>query len=265
MPPGLAVVGADGGHLRQVINLHQEGDYQVNAGPDNGVTREESRLERAPRRPPKEARDVGARPETGARTDWFPTSVWRFNVADHQALNEKLMRFIQDDRQRNPGGMSGRSTVMGWHSTDQLHRRPELREFVAIVHDNIAEVARFYRIDTNQASLELATCWAIVNGKMASGAVHCHPNSFLSGVYYVNTTQETGNIFFQDPRPGPNMAMCPVTEFTPWTVRQVSYQPTPGGMLIFPSWLYHGVGPNLCETPRVSLSFNFRLKWTSNL
>jgi uncharacterized protein (TIGR02466 family) len=160
--------------------------------------------------------------------------------------------------------MGGRSTVMGWHSTDQLHRRPELQEFVSVVHANVAEVARSYRIDTNQASLELATCWAVVNGKMASGALHCHPNSFLSGVYYVNTTEETGNIFFQDPRPGANMSACPVTEFMPWTIRQVSYQPAPGGMLIFPSWLYHGVGPNLSETLRVSLSFNFRLKWTSN-
>jgi len=39
----------------------------------------------------------------------------------------------------------------------------------------------------------------------------------------------------------------------------------PGGLLIFPSWLYHGVDPNLTDTPRVSLSFNFRLQWTANL
>jgi uncharacterized protein (TIGR02466 family) len=200
---------------------------------------------------------------TGARVDWFPTAVWRFSVAGHQALNEKLARFILDDRQHDPAGMSGRSTVMGWHSTEQLHRRPEMQEFVAVVHDNVAEVARSYRLDDNQAGLELATCWAIVNGKMASSALHCHPNSFLSGVYYVNTTEESGNIYFQDPRPGANMSACPVTEYTPWTLRQIAYKPTPGGMLIFPSWLYHGVGPNLSDALRISLSFNFRLKWTS--
>ena len=227
----------------------------------------ETELKGAPATSSKEARDPtreATRGTTGARVDWFPTSIWRFNVAGYQALNDKLMQFIHDNRERDPAGMSGRSSVMGWHSSDQLHRRPELQEFVAIVHDNVTEVARAYRMDTNQASLELATCWAMVNGKMASGAIHCHPNSFLSGVYYVNTTEETGNIFFQDPRPGANMAACPVTEFTPWTIRQVSYRPAPGGMLIFPGWLYHGVEPNLSETPRVSLSFNFRLKWTSN-
>jgi uncharacterized protein (TIGR02466 family) len=211
-------------------------------------------------------KDVRSTPQetTGARMDWFPTSIWRYHVAGHQALNEKLMDFIQAERQRDSAGMSGRSTVMGWHSTEQLHRHPELQDFVAVVHDNVAEVARSYRIDTDQVGLELARCWAVVNGKMASGALHCHPNSFLSGVYYVNTTEETGNIFFQDPRPGANMSACPVTEFTPWTVRQISYKPAPGGMLIFPGWLYHGVGPNLSDTPRISLSFNFRLKWTSN-
>jgi uncharacterized protein (TIGR02466 family) len=174
------------------------------------------------------------------------------------------MQFIQANRQRDSAGMSGRSPVMGWHSTDKLHHHPELQDFVAVVHDNVAEVARACRIDSSQVGLELATCWAVVNEKMASGVVHCHPSSFLSGVYYVNTTEETGNIFFQDPRPGANMSACPVTEFMPWTIRQVSYQPAPGGMLIFPSWLYHGVAPNLSETPRISLSFNFRLKWLSN-
>ena len=240
----------------------------MSSGPKiSALTLDESRLEgpSSTSRPEAPGATRGAaRSAAGSRTDWFPTSIWRFNVAGYQTLNDKLMRFIQDDRQRDPAGMSGRSTVMGWHSTDQLHRRPELQEFVSIVRANVAEVARSYRIDSNQASLELATCWAVVNGKMASGALHCHPNSFLSGVYYVNTTEETGNIFFQDPLPGANISACPVTEFTPWTIRQVSYQPAPGGMLIFPSWLYHGVGPNLSEALRVSLSFNFRLKWTSS-
>src|SRR5215510_11913850 len=136
----------------------------------------------------------------GSRTDWFPTSIWRFNVAGCETLNQKLMRLIQDERQRDPAGMSGRSTVLGWHSTDQLHLRPELKEFVAILHANVAEVGRAYRLDTNQASLELAACWAMVNGKSASSTVHRHPNSFLSGVYYVNTFEESGDIFFQDPR-----------------------------------------------------------------
>jgi uncharacterized protein (TIGR02466 family) len=205
--------------------------------------------------PPQAARAIGA------RIDWFPTSIWRFNVPDYQMLNQKLMQLIDEERQRDPAGMGGRSTRLGWHSTDLLHRHPGMQEFVAILNENVTEVVRAYRVDTAKVAVTLATCWAIVNGKLASGVIHCHPNSFLSGVYYVNTNDESGDIFFQDPRHVASMWSCPVIEHTPWTIRQVSYHPVSGGMLIFPSWLYHGVEPNLSDAPRVSLSFNFELKW----
>lgn len=243
-------------NMSAVGTFHFQGGNAMSSGPNIEIT--ESELADVPGTPPKEIQAA-----TGTRTDWFPTSIWRFTVAGHEALNEKLMRFIEEERQRNPAGLKGRSSVMGWHSTNHLHRRPEMQEIVAAIAGNVAEVARAHRIDPRQAELELATCWVIVNGKMATGALHCHPNSFLSGVYYVNTTENTGDIFFQDPRPGANMTACPVTEYTPLTIRQISYKPTPGGMLLFPSWLYHGVGPNLSDTPRVSMSFNFRLRWTA--
>ena len=69
-----------------------------------------------------------------------------------------------------------RSAVLGWHSGDQLHRRAEMKEFVEILEQNIAAVVRSYKLDPAQAEVELASCWALVNGKLASGVVHCHPN-----------------------------------------------------------------------------------------
>jgi uncharacterized protein (TIGR02466 family) len=201
------------------------------------------------------------RADSGARLDCFPTAIWRFTVPGHEELNQTLLQLANDERARDPAGIGHRSSVLGWHSNDKLHRHPEMAEFLAILQDNVAEVSRAYRIDTRQVGLELATCWIIVNGKFASGAVHCHPNAFLSGVYYINAAENCGDIFFQDPRHAALMGACPVTEHTAWTVRQISYRPAPGGMLIFPSWLYHGVEPNLSDAERVSLSFNFRLKW----
>lgn len=213
--------------------------------------------------PKLEPHGTAAGAEKGVRLDCFPTAVWRFNVPGHEELNRKLLQLAEDERARDPAGIGHRSSVLGWHSKDKLHHRPEMRDFLAILHDNIAEVGRAYRIDTKQVGLELASCWIIVNGKFASGAVHCHPNAFFSGVYYISAAENCGDIFFQDPRHAALMGACPVTEHAPWTVRQISYRPAPGGLLIFPSWLYHGVEPNLSEAPRVSLSFNFRLKWKS--
>jgi len=76
-------------------------------------------------------------------------------------------------------------------------------------------------------------------------------------------TMRAATFFFQDPRHVASMWFCPVTEHTPWTIRQITYHPVSGGMLIFPSWLYHGVEPNLSDAPRISLSFNLRLNGLS--
>ncbi len=197
--------------------------------------------------------------ETGSRIECFPTSIWRFQLEGFEALNGELASFIQDEQERDPVGLKGRSTLLGWHSANHLHRSPEMRTFVSAVETKIAEVVSAYRVDDRQARLELSTCWALVNGRHASGAAHCHPNAFLSGVYYVSTTKESGAIHFLDPRPAAQMAAAPVAEYVPWTVRQVSYQPPPGAMLIFPSWLHHSVGPNLSDAPRISISFNYQL------
>ncbi len=52
------------------------------------------------------------------------------------------------------------------------------------------------------------------------------------------------------------MLLPPYSQMTPWTVGKITYKPTEGLFIIFPSWLWHGVEPNQSEESRISLSFN---------
>src|SRR5262245_66666687 len=119
----------------------------------------------------------------GIREDWFPTSIWYFQVDGYAALNEQLLRVIADERSRDTRGVADRSSVFGWHSAIDLHQRPEFARFLEIVDSNILEIAQFQRWDLAQNSLVILNCWAIVNGKLASIAYHNHPTSLLSGAY----------------------------------------------------------------------------------
>jgi hypothetical protein len=145
-----------------------------------------------------------------------PDLDWRFNVADHQRLNQKLMHVIEVERQRDPAGMGGRSTRSGWHSSDQLHQHPGMQELVAILHENVS-VKTFGPTGSipRRSPWNSPPCWAIMNGKLVSGVIHCHPKSFRSSVYNVNTNDESGDILFQDPRHVASMWSWPVTEHTP--------------------------------------------------
>ncbi|HEY3787710.1 MAG TPA: 2OG-Fe(II) oxygenase family protein [Urbifossiella sp.] len=197
----------------------------------------------------------------GGREDWFPTSVWGYEHPAPEPLNAELLKLIAAERAADPHGLSDRSNVLGWHSRDDLHLRPALGPLLKFIEAGVAEAMAFQKWDLRQATPMLASCWANVNGKGASNAVHVHPQCFLSGVYYVQATAESGHLFFNDPRPAAIMIAPPITEFTPWTYQKVRYQPKPGRMLLFPSWLQHGVEPNRGELDRVCISFNIGLKW----
>jgi len=52
----------------------------------------------------------------------------------------------------------------------------------------------------------------------------------------------------------------PMTKSKPWTAEQTTYKPKAGMMVIFPSWLWHGVEPNMNDKPRISIAFNIGYK-----
>jgi len=190
-----------------------------------------------------------------SKNDWFPTPVWHYTVENFQQLNETLWQEIYEEQQRDRQGEKW-SNILGWYSVNNLHQRDRFAEFVNIVNVNVLEVANFLQWDLQKFSVNITTCWAIVNGKLASNSLHNHPNSILSGVYYLKTPEDCGGIYFNDPRPASQMLVPPVVDFNLWTFPKVSYKPHAGTMLLFPSWLLHGVEMNMSEELRVCISFN---------
>ena len=90
-------------------------------------------------------------------------------------------------------------------------------------------------------------------------AMHNHANSFVSGVVYLTPTHPTSQTVF--------MKSSGSTEFvfkhehanitpTPFNAdRWVSPAPSPGDLVLFPSYVLHAVPPNQGER-RITLSFN---------
>jgi uncharacterized protein (TIGR02466 family) len=149
---------------------------------------------------------------SSSRNDWYPTPVWHFTIDNYQQLNSILLQEIDAEQQRDRQGEKW-SNVLGWHSVNNLHELACFYEFTQIIYKNVQEVAIFLRWDLQKFSVNITTCWAIVNGKLASNSVHNHPNSILSGVYYLKAPENCGGIFFSDPRPASQMLIPPVIEF----------------------------------------------------
>lgn len=87
---------------------------------------------------------------------------------------------------------------------------------------------------------------------------HIHPNSIISGTFYVEVPRGSGNIRFEDPRLHLMMAAPQRAADAPEELRSfVSVEPKPGLLLLWESWLRHEVLPGKGRGERLSISFNF--------
>jgi uncharacterized protein (TIGR02466 family) len=114
--------------------------------------------------------------------------------------------------------------------------------------------------DMGLRTLMLDSIWLNVMDTGAIHAPHIHPYCVVSGTYYVTVPPGAGALVFEDPRL-PFMMAAPPRKPGNSLARQnfVAVPPQPGLLLLWESWLRHGVEPNKAKTPRISISFNYRV------
>ena len=89
---------------------------------------------------------------------------------------------------------------------------------------------------------------------------HAHPNSYISGVFYINADKEVDKINFF--RSGYIVFLPTVTQFNLFNSTKATYPIQGGDVLLFPSSLEHGVDIKKGTNIRTSLSFNVFFKGT---
>jgi uncharacterized protein (TIGR02466 family) len=98
----------------------------------------------------------------------------------------------------------------------------------------------------------VAEAWAVVYREWGYHALHSHPDSAWSGVYYVSTGDaeaQPGTVEFLDPR---NAASAREPGRSPLH----TVVPAPGLLIAFPSWLQHWVTPHGGHAERICVAFN---------
>jgi uncharacterized protein (TIGR02466 family) len=104
--------------------------------------------------------------------------------------------------------------------------------------------------------------WINFTTKNGFHSVHNHPNSFISGVVYVNTYLEEDSITFHNDR-------YEAIKFSPKTLNifnvNIRYlNVSNNDIVIFPSFLNHSVKINNTNTERISIAFNVFFKGKIN-
>ena len=185
---------------------------------------------------------------------FFPTLIYAedFNLDTNQ-MAQNIIQWSKED----PGVQ--KTNRDGWHSTTEMHKKPEYKPLVDELFRMVHQVFKEEFLDGQPV---LGNMWANINPSGGYNRPHIHPNALFSGVYYIKAPPNCGKLVCNDPRPGIQTCMPNRIKGQPpkhlW--REVHLQPKENRALMFNSWLWHSVEPNMSNENRISVSFNFLQK-----
>lgn len=197
---------------------------------------------------------------------WFPTLIYAERLLSRggTAFNAELLRECFQIRDYDRAGVrwSQKSYPGGYTSygsMDQLHRfSSTFDQLRTHIDRHVRAYARALDWDLRGGCLEMSDCWINIMPRGCAHSFHIHPQSVVSGTYYVQTPRGCSGLKFEDPRLSRLMAAPPrKAGGKPEQQAHITYPARAGGVTLFESWLRHEVPASPVDQERVSISFNY--------
>ena len=188
----------------------------------------------------------------------FSTTIFTTNFSkdklfeSHQELTDKAYSLEKE----NQGKII--SNAGGFQSEDFDSKTPIVNKFwfeiLPIVHQYVNLYNLGYNYDTN-----LSFLWFNINRKYNYNYKHNHLGANFSGIYYLDTPEDSGNLIFDNPDKFTGLGFYnnPMKDYNSFNSQSYCIVPKKGMLVLFPGHLDHYVQMNNNEKPRVSLAFNF--------
>ena len=187
----------------------------------------------------------------------FPSVIHQFDVNGFNEIQDELIDFVYNMREKDPVGHTI-SNRRGWQSScfSIDNEDDVLKKFLTNCLAEFPPIKKSVRL--------FVSAWVNINPPEAFNMKHNHPTSDLSGVLWIKSQKDCGNIIFDSPRSFATHQEieCYNEDFKENNnyFHSFSFNPVAGRLLVFPSHLEHHVAFNESQEDRISVSFNIRLQ-----
>ena len=165
---------------------------------------------------------------------------------------EELTSYCYEKKKEDPVGIKV-SNYGGWQSKSLNLNDEKIKHlFNSIVKVSIDVIDHYQLNDT----FAIEKLWININEKCDYNRVHIHPESVISGCFYVKVPKQSGNIVFQNPNSRIGFFEKYFKKHNYLTYSHYDYVPEENMIYMFPSWLEHYVEPNRSNEDRISIAFN---------
>ena len=179
----------------------------------------------------------------------FPTPVAFFNIG--RSITKKELEFIkQVEKRSNVGNITS--------ATSNLLEQEELKDIANFINEKIKDYFDEVYKPQRKVELYITQSWSNYTTKGQYHHKHRHPNSFVSGVFYINADRSKDKIkFFNDKIPYMEVTQ---REYNLYNSDSWWFNVGSSDLVIFPSTLWHMVDQVESDEERISISFNTFLK-----
>jgi len=112
-----------------------------------------------------------------------------------------------------------------------------------------------YNVMHYKNEFKITTSWFTKSQTNQNSNYHNHNNSMFSGILYLQTDENSGDISFEDFNN--RRYKLDVKEYNIYNCTEYKFKPTDGLMILFPSEVHHKILKNNSSIVRHSLAFNF--------
>jgi uncharacterized protein (TIGR02466 family) len=180
--------------------------------------------------------------------DLFPTPLYINNI-DAPLINQQKDYLLNLPKIKNMGNLRSESSYIFEYSL--------FAELKKTINEHIKEYVNIIYPGSN-LDVYITQSWANYTEPNQYHHKHLHPNSFISGVFYVNAIKNEDMIkFYKDL---PFIYHINHNQSNNYNSQDVAILVETGDLVLFPSNFQHNVPPTTSKETRISISFNTFIK-----
>jgi uncharacterized protein (TIGR02466 family) len=167
-------------------------------------------------------------------------------------IKNTLPKIQQTDKFENPPGWNDgvQTNIKSRYNTIEDFQMNNLSAYIEKHVRNYIKMTGALEPKPNK----LGHSWINLVSKDQRQDWHQHQDATISGTYYYQTSGVDGNIVFKTPNQFVELELFSIGSMVR---KQHVIQPKNGKIILFPGWLSHKVEPNITDTTRITISFNY--------
>jgi uncharacterized protein (TIGR02466 family) len=174
----------------------------------------------------------------------FPTAIGFADIG--RPLSNDELSFIKNLKSRS--NIGNQTSINNF-----VLRNAELTLLRSFIEDALTDYFKLTVNPKHNVDLKITQSWCNYSKPGQFHHKHAHPNSYISGVFYVQTNDNDRIYFYRD---GWQQIKFPAEQWNPYNSESWWFEATAGKLILFPSSLTHMVPEVKGDDTRISLSFN---------